>query len=71
MAAASKAAGARPPLTDEAEDVLAAADRGGVPMFTSTNLARIAQENGIVVSPEMSPNDIIDELRKRKFRAPD
>jgi hypothetical protein len=68
MAAASKAAGAQPPLTPEAEDVLATADKGGVPMFTSANLARIAQENGIDVTPDMTPNDIINELRRRRGR---
>ena len=68
MAAASKAAGVRSPLTAEAEDVLATADRGGVPMFTSANLARIALENGVEVSPEMTPNDIMDALRRRQGR---
>ena len=68
MAAASKAAGVRSPLTAEAEDVLATADRGGVPMFTSANLARIALENGVGVSPEMTPNDIMDALRRRQGR---
>ncbi len=68
MAAASKAAGVRSPLTAEAEDVLATADRGGVPMFTSANLARIALENGVDVSSEMTPNDIMDALRRRQGR---
>jgi len=68
MAAASKAAGVRSPLTAEAEDVLATADRGGVTMFTSANLARIALENGVDVSPEMTPNDIMDALRRRQGR---
>ena len=68
MAAASKAAGVRSPLTAEAEDVLATADRGGVPMFTSANLARIALENGVDVSPQMTPNDIMDALRRRQGR---
>ena len=68
MAAASKAAGVRPRLTAEAEDLLETAERGGVPMFTSANLARIAQENGVDVSPDMTPNDIIDALRRRQGR---
>ena len=66
MAAASKAAGVRSPLTAEAEDVLATADRGGVPMFTSANLARIAKENGVEVLSDMTANDIIAELRRRQ-----
>jgi hypothetical protein len=64
MAAASRANGVHPPLTTEAVQVIAAADLGGTPMFTSANLARIAKENGIGVSPDMTPNDIITQLRR-------
>jgi hypothetical protein len=35
-------------------------------MFTSATLARIAKENGLEVSSEMTPNDIIAELRRRQ-----
>jgi hypothetical protein len=52
------------PLTAEAQQVIAAADQGGVPLFTSANLRRIAQENGVDVSADMTPNDIIDALRR-------
>jgi hypothetical protein len=66
MAAATRADGARPPLTAEALRVIADADQGGMPMFISANLARIAAENGVEVSSEMTPNDIIAELRRRQ-----
>jgi len=66
MAAATQADGMHPQLTAEALQVIAAADQGGMPMFTSTNLARIARENGVDVSSDMTPNDIIAELRRRQ-----
>jgi hypothetical protein len=66
MASATQADGAHRPLTAEALQVIAAADRGGTPMFTSANLARIARENGVELSAEMTPNEIIDELRRRQ-----
>ena len=65
MAAATRADGVHPPLTAEALQVIAAADHGGTPMYTSANLARIAKENGVDVSSDMTPNDIIAELRRR------
>jgi hypothetical protein len=47
-----------------------------MPMFTSANLARIAKENGVDVSSDMTPNvdvssdmtpnDIIAEMRRRQ-----
>lgn len=66
MAAATRADGEHPPLTAEALQVIADADQGGVPMFTSANLARIAKENGVEVSSDMTPNDVIAELRRRQ-----
>ena len=64
MASATRADGVHPPLTAEALQVIASADQGGTPMFTSANLARIAKENGVDVSSDMTPNDIIAELRR-------
>jgi hypothetical protein len=66
MAEATRASGVHPPLTAEALQVIAAADQGGTPMFTSANLTRIAKENGVDVSSDMTPNDIIAELRRRQ-----
>lgn len=53
----------RRPLTAEAVELLKRADDGGVPMFASSNLRRIASENGVAVSDDMTPNAILDELR--------
>ena len=46
MASATRADGVHPPLTAEALQVIAAADQGGTPMFTSANLARVYQRLG-------------------------
>jgi hypothetical protein len=54
-----------PSLTPEARALVEKADQGGVPLYTTANLTRIAEENGISVSPEMTPNQVIDELRRR------
>ena len=51
-------------LTPEAEELLSKADSGGVPAFMTANLARIAEENGLSVSPNMTPNQLIAELRR-------
>jgi hypothetical protein len=51
-------------LTPEAEEVLARADAGGVPLYTTPNLSRIATENGLSVSADTTPNEIIDALRR-------
>lgn len=53
------------PLTREARVLLEKASQGGVPMYTTANLARIAEENGISVSPDMTPNQVIEALRRR------
>ena len=53
-----------PSLTPEAEDLLSKADSGGVPAFMTANLIRIAEENGLSVSPNMTPNQLIAELRR-------
>jgi hypothetical protein len=53
------------PLTPEARALVEKADRGGVPIYTTPNLARIAAENGVSVSPDKTPNQVIGELRRR------
>jgi len=62
---AEASAGALVPLTAEAQDIISKADDGGIPMFKSANLERIARENGVPVTADMTPNEIIDELRRR------
>jgi len=57
---------ARRRLTREARALLRQADQGGVPMFVSQNLRRIAQENGVDVSEDMTPNTVVDALRARR-----
>ena len=52
-------------LTPEARALVEKAAQGGVPLYTTTHLARIAEENGVSVSPEMTPNQVIDALRRR------
>jgi len=52
-------------LTPEAQALVDKAAQGGVPLYMTANLARIAEENGVAVSAEMTPNQIIDELRRR------
>jgi hypothetical protein len=53
-------------LTFEAQELLAKVDAGAVPMYTTNNLLRIAAENGIVASSDMTPNEIIHGLRQRR-----
>jgi hypothetical protein len=43
--------------------LLAQADAGGVPAFISQNLRRIAEENGVAVTEDMTPNAVVDALR--------
>jgi hypothetical protein len=60
---------ARRHLTREARALLRQADEGGVPMFVSQNLRRIATENGVHVSEDMTPNAIVEALRTRASQA--
>lgn len=50
-------------LTKDAEDLLESADAGGVPAFVTANLRRIAKENNIPLTADITPNEIIDQLR--------
>ncbi len=51
-------------LSAEARVLLAKIDEGGIPLAVTENLERIARENGIEVSWEMTPNEIVRRLRK-------
>lgn len=53
------------PLTREARVLVEEADQGGVPLYTTANLARLAEENGVAVSSATTPNSIIEALRQR------
>jgi hypothetical protein len=52
-----------PPLTQEAQDLLNKVDNGGIPFAMTSNLARIAKENGI--DPNVGVKEVIDELKKK------
>lgn len=49
-------------LTEAARELIQSAD-SGVPAFMNRNIEKIAEENGIHVTPENTPNDIIEALR--------
>jgi hypothetical protein len=57
------------PITQEAVDLLAKVDAGGVPMSVTANLERIANENGITVTGSDTPNTIIARLRQKSTPA--
>jgi len=50
-------------LSAEARELLAKIDAGGIPVIITQNLERIAKENGIEVSNQMPPDEIIRRLR--------
>ena len=52
-------------LTPEAQELLAKVESGAVPTAVTGNLERIARENGVTVSPDMTPNRVIEELRRK------
>lgn len=55
-----------PAATPEAQDLINKIDSGGAsPAFISRNLERIANENGVEVTPQMTPKDVIDALREK------
>jgi hypothetical protein len=53
------------PLTQEAQDLLANVETGGIPLYVSPNLERIARENGLEVTPQMLPNEIVERLKAK------
>jgi hypothetical protein len=40
-------------------------DGGGVPLYPSPDLERVAQDNGVPVSSSTTPNEIIAALREK------
>jgi hypothetical protein len=52
-------------ITSEAVDLLAKVDSGGVPAQITRNLERIANENGITVTRQDTPNTVIEKLRRK------
>ncbi len=51
-------------LTQEAQDLLRKVDDGGVPAFITKNMRRIAEENGVKVTKNMKPADVVEAIRK-------
>lgn len=49
--------------TDEVRNLLAKVGQGGVPLYMTDTLRRIADDHGIEVTPSMTPNDIIERLK--------
>ena len=52
-------------LTPEAESLLQSVADGGVPAMMTNNLKRIAEANGIVVTPQDTPNSVIEKLQAK------
>ena len=50
-------------LSDGAQKLLESVDDGGVPLYVTDHLKRIAEENGFEVSEQDTPNTIIEALR--------
>ncbi len=58
-------------LTPEAEALIRKIDTGGAaPAFISKNLEKIANDNGVTVTRQMTPNDVIDAIRAKRQPAP-
>lgn len=53
-------------LTPEAEELLKSVADGGVPAMMTNNLKRIARENGIQVTPQDTPNSVIEKLQAKR-----
>jgi len=56
---------AKAPLTQDAQDLLAKIAAGGIPMYVNSNLENIARENGIEVTPQMQPEEVINRLKAK------
>ena len=55
-------------ITKEAEDLLSSITSGSKPTFITKNLEKIANDNGITVTNQMSADDVIDALRVKADR---
>jgi len=56
-------------LTQGAQDLIRSVEAGGVPAMMTNNLRRIAKENGIELTPQTTPNDIIAALQTKLTEA--
>jgi hypothetical protein len=53
------------PLTKEAEDLLSSIGEGSKPTLVTNNLEKIANDNGIEVTGEMTADDVVNALREK------
>lgn len=53
-------------ITPEAQKMLADVDAGGVPTIVTGQMEQIAKANGINVTPDMTPQAVIDALRAKQ-----
>jgi hypothetical protein len=53
------------PLTKEAVDLLYSIKEGGQPAFITKNLEKIAADNGVEITSEMTAADVVDALRDK------
>ena len=56
----------REDISPEVEEILRSIEIGGTPAFISKKLERVAKENGIEITSNTTPNEIIEKLRKKK-----
>jgi len=56
-------------VTPAACQLLRAVDAGGVPAFVTKQLKQIAKDNGIDVTVDWTPNEIVEEIRKKASEA--
>lgn len=57
-------------VTQAACELLRAVDSGGVPAFVTGNLKQIAQDNGVALSDESTPNEIVEAIRSKARASP-
>lgn len=50
-------------VTQAASELLQAVDAGGVPAFVTSKLKQIAEDNGVEVADDWTPNEIVAALR--------
>ena len=54
-----------PNITAAANALLHSVDAGGIPAFVTSNLKQIALENGIEITEQWTPNQIIEAIREK------
>jgi hypothetical protein len=52
-------------VTQAACELLHAVDAGGVPAFVTAALRQIAEDNGIEITVEWTPNQIVESIRSK------